>query len=224
MARKPKKLKPRNEIRELFNKIDSNDKDTSEEAYETVISDIKTLTHRLNQRLYKLEQTGLAKSSTTYQYAQKETGSKDKPRYTENVNKFRLMDTEELKETYLNIQSKLEYRSSTVTGVKGQQKELLEAQLEKINPYLKKNDLPELTEEEWNDALNKGMGELLNNKYLDSYQIIEDFVNARRDGVTVKEFAWAYNRIKKKEDVDYYERGRINVMRNRERAIKRRKK
>lgn len=78
---------------------------------------VQKMAKQVNQRFYRLEKAGVGLGENAYRYAQKETG-KEKPRYTESINKLKQMPRQELYELALQINKKLVTPSSTIGGTR----------------------------------------------------------------------------------------------------------
>lgn len=158
---------------------------------------VRQMAIQVNQRLYRLEKAG-ANKDTAYRYAVQETG-KEKPRYTTNINTLEKMSIQELFELGVQLNQKLVSRTSTLTG----QKELERKRLEMASEALNRDNV-DISANDIKEFVNSGGAELLNSKYLDSTQIIEDWNEyTKRGGVTTKEFIDAFNTYKDKERFDY---------------------
>lgn len=159
---------------------------------------IKQMATQVNQRFYRLEKAGLAKD-TAYRYAKQETG-KEKPRYTTNLNKLENMSLEELFQLGVQLNQKLVSKTSTITG----QAELEEKRVSMAIEELGKAGVKDIDKNSFKNFLNSGGAELLNSKYLDSTQIIEDWNEYTRSGaISSKEFIEAFNKSKEKNKFDY---------------------
>ena len=131
---------------------------------------------------------------------ERETG-KEKPRYTVSINKLEGMSLQELYELGIQINAKLVSKTSTITGLK------------EVEDYRIKEGIKELfgedfnvkdINEEWKKFLRDGGGELMNNKWMSSYQIADDWQEfTQQGGVSMQEFIDIYNVYKEKEDIDY---------------------
>lgn len=163
---------------------------------------------RLNQRFRRLEQSGKADSSTAYYFATRELGI-EKPRYKENVSGYRNWQINDLYDTILDIQQKLQ--ADTTKAVLAQyESNRIDAAVDKIERVVnsqrfsglknKQKLLDNLSAEKFKDFVNNGGSELLNTKELDSWQIIEDFLRFTQGNTTigVERFVNAY--------VEYHEK------------------
>ena len=181
-----------------------------------------------NQRFYRLEKRGVAQSSYGYQRRQIETG-KDKPRYTQSKSKLRQLDSGTLYEMALDLNAKLASKSTTITGLDYiEEKRLSSASASLANRYgidLSPSDLKEF--------FKANGAEFLNSKYLDSTQILEDFVEFSKEGnLTVKQFLREFKRFnairsgsEAKDVMRFdYTRLRKNLIAANDRAGKKRKK
>jgi hypothetical protein len=166
--------------------------------------EISRMARQVNQRLYRLEKKGLQKDSYGYQRASLETG-KEKPRYSVSENVLSNMGFQKLYELGLQLNVKIYSKTTTIRGVK----EVQEERITKSIDVLESRTGLSIERKTFEEFLKSGGGELLNNRYLDSTQIIEDFYNTTKDTkVTVKEFIREFTRFKKikSQRVDY---GRI---------------
>lgn len=166
--------------------------------------EISRMAKQVNQRLYRLEKKGLQKDSYGYQRASLETG-KEKPRYSVSENVLSNMGFQKLYELGLQLNVKIYSKTTTIRGVK----EVQEERITKSIDVLESRTGLSIERKTFEEFLKSGGGELLNNRYLDSTQIIEDFYNTTKDTkVTVKEFIREFTRFKniKSQRVDY---GRI---------------
>lgn len=156
---------------------------------------------RLNQRFRELEKKGLTKESYAYQRAVIETG-RERPRYTEAVSKLSKMDLDTLYKEAIDVAVKLDSDTTSLKGLYEIRNKKLQSTVDTLQGYgidIEKNDLIDFF------ANNGGM--LLNSKYLDSLQILDDFVEFSKNGnVSVDEFVktykW-YNSRAKNNPVDY---------------------
>lgn len=169
-----------------------------------IIDKIVKMSKQVNQRLYRLEKKGLQKESYGYERAVIETG-KEKPRYSTAKSVYENLPFNTLYEIALQINVKIYSNTTTVKG-------LIEVRNKKMTNSIQaiKDKIGiELNRNEFEEFLKMGGGELLNNKYLSSTQIIEDFNEITKDGnVSIKEFLREFKRFKniKEKRVDY---GRI---------------
>lgn len=155
--------------------------------------EIRKLTKRLNQRYRELEKKGLYTDSYAYKVSQGETGRKI-PRYTESQNVLERMSIEELFELGLQVNTKLYSSSSRVKGVYEIQDKRITKAVESLTASLGKD----VDKQTFKDFIEKGGSELLNNKYLDSEQVIDDFLEITKEGnISIKEFIREFKRYKK---------------------------
>lgn len=155
--------------------------------------EVKQMSKQINQRYYRLEKQGLENDSYAYKLSKKETG-KSKPRYTESLNKLEDKPLDTLYQESIDIFSKLFSKTSKIGGVK----EIQEKRINKAIESLEINAGIKVDKNDFKQFLELGGGEILNSKYLDSTQIIEDFVEATKDGnISIKEFIREFKRFKK---------------------------
>lgn len=153
---------------------------------------------QINQRLYRIEKTGLSKSSYAYRRTIEE---EDKPRYTTSLNKLNKMSRQELVQQAYNIQSKLSSTTSTIRGTKALNERRifkgLDALREEIN---RTRDDIEIDVEDFKNFLEQGGGEILNNKFYDSTQVIEDWQDNIKKGISTEQFINSYNEYVEHEE------------------------
>lgn len=153
---------------------------------------------QINQRLYRIEKAGLSKSSYAYRRTIEE---EDKPRYTTSLNKLNKMSRQELVQQAYNIQSKLSSTTSTIRGTKALNERRifkgLDALREEIN---RTRDDIEIDEQDFKKFLEQGGGEILNNKFYDSTQVIEDWQDNIKKGISTEQFVNSYNEYVEEEE------------------------
>ena len=160
---------------------------------EGLVDIVQQMSKQTNQRFYRLEKKGMAKSSYGYQRAQDETGRK-KPRYTESKAKLSKMDAEDLYRLAIDLNAKIASDTTTVTGLI----EIENKRLFSRTQALESRGLS-LTESELKEFLDGGGSDFLNNKYLDSTQVIDDFIEATKNGnMTVEQFINEYTKGQKR--------------------------
>ena len=152
------------------------------------VKEAQRLAKQVNQRFYRLEKKERGLKEAAYRYAQAET-NKDKPRYTTNINKISNMSEAELNEFMLSLRKKVNSPTSTFRGLKAVESKRIENAVYVIN----KSPGVDIDEEDFKDFLDNGGGKLLN-KYMDSSQLIKDWLDKSKQGVTVKQFINTYNR------------------------------
>lgn len=159
---------------------------------------------QINQRLYRIEKAGLSKSSYAYRRTIEE---EDKPRYTTSLNKLNKMSRQELVQQAYNIQSKLSSTTSTIRGTKDLNERRifkgLDALREEIN---RTRDDIEIDVQDFKNFLEQGGGEILNNKFYDSTQVIEDWQDNIKKGISTEQFVNSYNEyVEHEEDTFNYQ-------------------
>lgn len=152
------------------------------------VIEAQRLAKQVNQRFYRLEKKDRGLKESAYRYAQAET-NKDKPRYTTNVNKISSMSEAELNEFMLSLRKKVNSLTSTFRGLKAVERKRIENAVYIIN----KSTGIDIEESDFKDFLENGGGKLLN-KYMDSIQLIKDWLDKSKQGVTTKQFINTYNR------------------------------
>ena len=174
---------------------------------------VEQMSKQVNQRLYRLEKAGVGIGDTAYKFAQLETG-KDKPRYTVSRQILENMSNEDLYERALQLNSKLVSKTSTITGIKEVTENRLSQSIESLEDSISDKNI---NKKEFDDFLRAGGGELMNSKYYDSVQIVEDWLEWRDKKLTTKEIidefkkqqskAQKYAKKGKRYDIDM---GKIN--------------
>ena len=164
--------------------------------------EVQKMAKQINQRFYRLEQHGLNKD-TAYRYAQLETG-KTKPRYPTSLKTLENMSLQQLYELGLDLNTKLMSKTSTVKGQQEINLKRVRASLEQFKEEYKENELVQaINENEYQKALENGLGQLMNSKYLDSEQVREDWATyTQQDGVSLEDFLEAYTSYNEKGDYD----------------------
>ena len=161
--------------------------------------EVKQMAKQINQRFYRLEKQDLQNDSYAYQLSKKETG-KTKPRYTQSLNKLEDKPLDTLYQESMDIFSKLFSKTSKIRGVK----EIQEKRINKGIENLEFSAGIKIDKNDFKEFLELGGGEFLNSKYFDSTQIIEDFVDATKDGnISIKEFLREFKRFKKIQQRTY---------------------
>lgn len=175
---------------------------------DSIINKVIKMSKQVNQRFYRIEKKGLSNDSYGYERAQLETG-KEKPRYSTSYNVLNEYPLQTLYEMGLQINIKIYSDTTTIGGIKRIQKKRIDEAVKALNDKGIK-----IGREEFLNFIESGGTEFLNNKYLSSTQIIEDFVEITKDGnVSVKEFLREFKRYRKqlasKKRPDY-----TNIQRN----------
>lgn len=168
-----------------------------------LVEEVRRMARQVNQRFYRLEKAGKGVNDTAYLYAQRETG-KIKPRFTVNTNKLQNMSISDLYELGLEIDAKIRSRTSTLSGLVEVEKNRLDfsaRRLEQLSGYLKGSGVSRDTLKQFFEY---GGAEFINSRYLDSTQLIEDFVKFTQEGnVSVKHFMRELKRYKDVANIDY---------------------
>lgn len=152
------------------------------------VKEAQRLAKQVNQRFYRLEKKSVGLRESAYRYAQVET-NKEKPRYTTNINKISSMSEAELTEFMLSLRKKVESPSSTIRGLRGVENRRIENSIYVLNKTLN----IDINKDEYINFIENGGGKLLN-KYMDSKQLVKDWLDKRKQGITTKEFIRAYSR------------------------------
>lgn len=169
---------------------------------EPFAKEIQKMAKQVNQRFYRLEQKGLNKD-TAYRYAQLETG-KTKPRYTTSLKQLENMSLEQLYELGMDLNTKLMSKTSTVKGQQEVKQKRIKASLDSFKEQYRENaTIQAINENEYQKALENGLGQLMNSKYLDSEQVREDWATyTQQGGVSLEDFIEAYTSYENKGDYD----------------------
>ena len=157
-------------------------------SHDQQVIEAQRLAKQVNQRFYRLEKKERGLKEAAYRYAQAET-NKDKPRYTTNINKISNMSEAELTEFMLSLRKKISSSTSTFRGLKAVESKRIENAVYVIN----KSIGVDIDKDDFKDFIDNGGGKLLN-KYMDSDQLIKNWLDKRKQGVTTKEFIRTYNR------------------------------
>ena len=157
-------------------------------SHDQQVIEARRLAKQVNQRFYRLEKKERGLKESAYRYAQAET-NKEKPRYTTNINKISNMSEADLTEFILSLRKKVISPTSTLRGLKTVEAKRIENAVYVIN----KSTGVTIDEEDFRNFLDNGGGKLLN-KYMDSTQLIKDWLDKSKQGVTAKQFVNTYNR------------------------------
>lgn len=170
---------------------------------EPFVKEVLRMSRQVNQRFYRLEKANKGLADTSYRFAQKETG-KDKPRYSVNKQKLEEMTIEELYKLSLQLNQKIISKTSTIKGLEEVEQTRVKMSLGSLNEDVGQKEITESEEEQWKRFLERGGGEIMNNKFLDSYQIREDWYNyTYMGGVSIKTFLKEYTNFFDTDIVDY---------------------
>lgn len=168
-----------------------------------LVEEVRRMARQVNQRFYRLEKAGKGINDTAYAYAQRETG-KVKPRFTVNTNKLKSMSLSDLYDLGLEIDAKIRSKTSTLKGLAEVERNRLDysaRKLEQLSVYLEGTGVSRETLKQFFEY---GGAEFINSRYLDSTQLIEDFVKYTQEGnVSAKQFMRELKRYKDVASVDY---------------------
>ena len=104
------------------------------------------------------------------------------------------MDAEDLYRLAIDLNAKIASDTTTITGLR----EIENKRLFNRTQALEARGLS-LTESEFKEFLDAGGSDFLNNKYLDSTQVIDDFIEATKSGnMTVEQFISEYTKGQKR--------------------------
>lgn len=181
--------------------------------------EIARMSRQLNQRFYRLEKAGVGLNETAYRYAQNETG-KDKPRYTTSVNKLSKMNLNDLYRLGLELNKKIVSDTSSIKGLKRVEDRRINESVKALKNTLGVKDIDE---EKFKEFLMAGGSELMNSKYMDSNQVIDDWLVLTQNGnISTKEFIREFKRFKKVTKTTY-SRLQKNWFRANQRKLQKRK-
>lgn len=178
----------------------------------------------INQRFYRLEKNNLQKGSYAYKQAAAELG-KNKPRYVTGKDKIAKTPLDRLYRTYIELYNKHYSDTSLVAGVKRINQKRIQTAVDRINDIIiRRNgqigEVGKISEADFIEFLDNGGAELLNSKYIDSDQLIEDWIEATKNGnVSTKEFLREFKRFKNQK-INYGQAIR-NIAKLRERKKRR---
>ena len=183
----------------------------------------------INQRFYRLEKQNLQKGSYAYTQAAAEL-NKEKPRYITNKNEIAKTPLDRLYRTYIELYNKQYSETSLVSGVKRINKKRIQTAVDRINYIIQLNqgkqgstNIGAISERDFTEFLETGGSELLNTKYMDSEQILEDWVESTKGGnISTKEFLREFKRFKS-QNINYGQAMR-NIDRLRQRRAQRKGK
>lgn len=152
------------------------------------VKEAQRLAKQVNQRFYRLEKKEKGLKEAAYFYAQAET-NKTKPRYTTNLEKIGNMTEAELNEFMLSLRKKVNSPTSSFRGLR----KLWDERIDNAVYVLNKELNLDITHKVFLNFIESGGGVTLN-KYADSMQMIKDWIDKLKKGVTTKEFINTYNR------------------------------
>ena len=191
------------------------DKQTRQE----LIENAQYLGKIINSRYRELEKAGIEKKSYAYFRTQKETGM---TRYTASKKNLERLSSEELYDLNIDLFAKYASSTTSVSFVEKTIEDNLQKGIDTLKARLKfsaPNVAKELNVDDFRTFLTLGGGQFINearDKGYGSTNLIEDWQNARAQGVSDKEFIREWKRFRKEFDKDKFKK---NV-----RALSQRKK
>lgn len=191
------------------------DKQTRQE----LIENAQYLGKIINRRYIELEKAGIEKKSYAYFRTQKETGM---TRYTTSKKQLERLSSEELYDLNIDLFAKYASSTTSVSFVEKTIEDNLQKGIDTLKARLKfsaPNVAKELNVDDFRTFLTLGGGQFFNearDKGYGSTNLIEDWQNARVQGVSDKEFIREWKRFRKEFDKDKFKK---NV-----RALAKRKK
>lgn len=181
------------------------DKQTRQE----LIENAQYLGKIINRRYIELEKAGIEKKSYAYFRTQKETGM---TRYTASKKKLERLSSEELYDLNIDLFAKYASSTTSVSFVEKTIEDNLQKGIDTLKARLKfsaPNVAKELNVDDFRIFLTIGGGKFLNearDKGYGSTNLIEDWQNARIQGVSDKEFIREWKRFRKEFDKDKFKK------------------
>lgn len=181
------------------------DKQTRQE----LIENAQYLGKIINRRYIALEKAGIEKKSYAYFRTQKETGM---TRYTTSRKQLERLSSEELYDLNIDLFAKYASSTTSVSFVEKTIEDNLQKGIDMLKARLKfsaPNVAKELNVDDFRNFLTLGGGQFLNDardKGYGSTNLIEDWQNARVQGVTDKEFIREWKRFRKDFDKDKFKK------------------
>ena len=181
------------------------DKQTRQELFENA----QYLGKIINRRYIELEKAGIEKKSYAYFRTQKETGM---TRYTTSKKQLERLSSEELYDLNIDLFAKYASSTTSVSFVEKTIEDNLQKGIDTLKARLKfsaPNVAKELNVDDFRTFLTLGGGQFLNearDKGYGSTNLIEDWQNARVQGVSDKEFIREWKRFRKEFDKDKFKK------------------
>lgn len=181
------------------------DKQTRQE----LIENAQYLGKIINRRYRELEKAGIEKKSYAYFRTQKETGM---TRYTASKKQLERLSSEELYDLNIDLFAKYASSTTSVSFVEKTIEDNLQKGIDTLKARLKfsaPNVAKELNVDDFRKFLTIGGGQFLNearDKGYGSTNLIEDWQNARVQGVSDKEFIREWKRFRKEFDKDKFKK------------------
>lgn len=181
------------------------DKQTRQE----LIENAQYLGKIINRRYIELEKAGIEKKSYAYFRTQKETGM---TRYTASKKRLERLSSEELYDLNIDLFAKYASSTTSVSFVEKTIEDNLQKGIDILKARLKfsaPNVAKELNVDDFRTFLTLGGGQFLNearDKGYGSTNLIEDWQNARVQGVSDKEFIREWKRFRKEFDKDKFKK------------------
>lgn len=181
------------------------DKQTRQE----LIENAQYLGKIINRRYRELEKAGVEKKSYAYFRTQKETGM---TRYTASKKQLERLSSEELYDLNIDLFAKYASSTTSVSFVEKTIEDNLQKGINTLKARLKfsaPNVAKELNVDDFRTFLTLGGGQFLNearDKGYGSTNLIEDWENARVQGVSDKEFIREWKRFRKEFDKDKFKK------------------
>ena len=181
------------------------DKQTRQE----LIENAQYLGKIINRRYIELEKAGIEKKSYAYFRTQKETGM---TRYTTSKKRLERLSSEELYDLNIDLFAKYASSTTSVSFVEKTIEDNLQKGIDTLKARLKfsvPNIAKELNVDDFRTFLTLEGGQFLNearDKGYGSTNLIEDWQNARVQGVSDKEFIREWKRFRKEFDKDKFKK------------------
>lgn len=191
---------------------------------EELIDLVNTLGKKINRRFNTLENKGRGLKESAYRYAQTEL-NQTSPRYNIRKSYLKNLSDEELKDLGLSISKKLSSFSSTLSGLKV----IEDKRVSNAIYSLEDTFGVEINEKDFKYFLTHGGSELLNSKYLDSTQVIEDWLEYTKKGVSKTQFLKTFKDFMSKNKKGKVDLGKIHkefntIVKNKQTKLKKNKK
>lgn len=176
---------------------------------EDLASEVRMMSKRLNERFRQIERKSTPEKNISYRYAQSELGM-EKPRFTESQSKLENMEMHDLYMLALDINIKLNAKTSTLSGIKEASQNRLEGALSsrKVQEAFENAYEGMQTTEGYEDIFMdkesmrkffEEMGDVLSGKNIPSDQIFEIYAMSYSKGISNKALANKIRDITKKE-------------------------
>lgn len=159
---------------------------------EATIKEIRTIAKRVNERYRQLEKANISQTSYAYRLTQ-ESSSQDfltrgkKVRYSLSKKRLESMTDEQLKEYLYDIESKYASKTTSLKGLKALNEERFQKSKERLKALIEDDGETKfnVTNDELRNIINSGVFSLHD---YDSTQLIEDWQEYKKQGLTINQF------------------------------------